>query len=200
MTSSWKIRLVDTDISRRAAICHTLSASGVHVEPFEDVEEMAAHWPQSGVILIEDRRNTIEHLLERMTGSGNWLPVVGFSAAPTTHAVVKAILCGAVDYLGWPFNASDVKGVYRAAEASMATIGNMKLREARARNHVQKLSRREREVLTGIAGGLSNRLIGQQLAISPRTVEIHRANMLTKMGASHTSDAIRIAVEAALVA
>ena len=50
-----------------------------------------------------------------------------------------------------------------------------------------------------MAGGLSNRMIGEKLAISPRTVEIHRANMLTKMGANHTSEAIRIAIEAALV-
>jgi len=64
---------------------------------------------------------------------------------------------------------------------------------------VQKLTRREREVLAGVAAGLSNRLIGEKLAISPRTVEIHRANMLNKMGASHTSEAIRIAIEAALI-
>jgi len=82
----------------------------------------------------------------------------------------------------------------------METIGSLRLREARARRSVDKLSRREREVLAGIAGGLSNRRIGEQLSISPRTVEIHRANMLTKMGANHTSDAIRIAIEAALVA
>ena len=61
------------------------------------------------------------------------------------------------------------------------------------------LSRREREVLAGVAGGMSNRMIGEKLSISPRTVEIHRANMLTKMGANHTSEAIRIAIEAALV-
>ena len=64
---------------------------------------------------------------------------------------------------------------------------------------MQKLTRREREVLEGVADGLSNRLIGEKLRISPRTVEIHRANMLNKMGASHTSEAIRIAIEASLV-
>ncbi|MFM2281468.1 MAG: hypothetical protein RLZZ444_3699, partial [Pseudomonadota bacterium] len=58
---------------------------------------------------------------------------------------------------------------------------------------------REREVLAGVADGLSNRLIGERLAISPRTVEIHRSNMLNKMGASHTSEAIRIAIEASLI-
>ena len=68
-----------------------------------------------------------------------------------------------------------------------------------ARARVERLTRREREVLGGVASGLSNRLIGEKLSISPRTVEIHRANMLNKLGANHTSDAIRIAIEAALV-
>ena len=85
------------------------------------------------------------------------------------------------------------------AEISGAGIGTAKLREAMARSRVQRLTRREREVLAGVANGLSNRRIGERLEISPRTVEIHRANMLNKMGASHTSEAIRIAIEAALV-
>ncbi len=55
-------------------------------------------------------------------------------------------------------------------------------------------------VLGRLAVGMSNRLIGEQLDISPRTVEIHRANMLTKIGAQHTSEAISIAIEASLVA
>jgi len=68
-----------------------------------------------------------------------------------------------------------------------------------ARARLDRLTKREREVLDGVASGLSNRLIGEKLAISPRTVEIHRANMLNKLGANHTSEAIRIAIEASLV-
>jgi FixJ family two-component response regulator len=77
--------------------------------------------------------------------------------------------------------------------------GNTKLREVMARSRLDRLTKREREVLDGVASGLSNRLIGEKLAISPRTVEIHRANMLNKLGANHTSEAIRIAIEAAFV-
>jgi two-component system, LuxR family, response regulator FixJ len=200
MNSNRKLKLVDSNVRRRAAISHALSASGFHVDPFEDVNELAMLSPKSGVILLEDRHNNITRLLERMSASGNWLPVVGFSEQPSTNAVVKAVLGGAVDYLAWPFDATEMKGAYLSAEASMKTVGGLRLREVRARHRVEKLTRRERQVLTGIAGGLSNRLIGEQLAISPRTVEIHRANMLTKMGANHTSEAIRIAIEASLVA
>lgn len=195
-----QLKLIDSNIRRRAAITHALSTSGFHVEPFEGIDEFAEHWPETGVILLEDRHDAIAALLRRMAISGQWLPIIGFCDQPSTHGVVKAILGGAVDYIEWPFDAATMKGAYAAAEASRSTIGTLKLREVRARRHVEKLSRREREVLAGIAGGLSNRLIGEQLAISPRTVEIHRANLLTKIGASHTSDAIRIAVEAALMA
>ena len=73
------------------------------------------------------------------------------------------------------------------------------IRDTLTRIEADGLTKREREVLAGVAGGLSNRMIGEKLSISPRTVEIHRANMLTKMGANHTSEAIRIAIEAALV-
>jgi FixJ family two-component response regulator len=200
MNASRKLKLVDSNIRRRAAITHALSSTGFHVEPFEDIEELAAFWPGSGVILLEDRDNNVARLLGRMSDSGNWLPVIGFSEQPSTNEVVQAILGGAVDYLTWPFQAAELKSAHQAAQATMETIGSLRLREARARRSVDKLSRREREVLAGIAGGLSNRRIGEQLSISPRTVEIHRANMLTKMGANHTSDAIRIAIEAALVA
>jgi DNA-binding NarL/FixJ family response regulator len=85
------------------------------------------------------------------------------------------------------------------AEDRARSVAGSKLREAVARSRVERLTRREREVLAGVAGGLSNRLIGEKLNISPRTVEIHRANMLNKMGANHTSEAIRIAIEASLV-
>ena len=58
------------------------------------------------------------------------------------------------------------------------------------------MSKREREVLLSVANGLSSQKIAEQLEISPRTVEIHRSNMLNKMGANNTSEAIRFAVEA----
>ena len=130
---------------------------------------------------------------------GQWLPVIGFAQDPSTRMVVSAVLEGAIDYISWPFTSEDIAKVVADAEAKAEVFGSAKLREALARSRVDRLTKREREVLTGVAGGMSNRMIGEKLAISPRTVEIHRANMLTKMGANHTSEAIRIAIEAALV-
>lgn len=199
MDSSTSLVLIDSDYRRRAAICHMLAASEIHVEPFEDVGELGKSWPTGGIILIEDTGSALADLFERMAEAGDWLPVIGFSHQPDVHRIVGAIHSGAVDYLAWPAEAGAIAEVIRSAASTRATVGSMKLREARARSRIQKLTNREREVLIGVAGGLSNRKIGEHLSISPRTVEIHRANMLDKMGANHTSDAIRLAIEAALV-
>lgn len=200
MESRRSLAVVDSNFRRRAAIVHTLLSSGIHVEPFEDAAEIAQRWPRSGAVLVEDDGDTIRELMLHMTQSGHWLPLVAISEQPQTHRIVRAILDGAIDYLPWPTDTQTILDTVATAETAGTAIGSLKLREARARSRVQRLTRREREVLAGVAGGLSNRLIGEQLEISPRTVEIHRANMLTKMGANHTSEAIRIAIEAALIA
>lgn len=191
--------LVDGDLRRRAAISHCLSGAGLHVEPFEDVRELYARWPSDGVLLVHDEGSAIADLIATMSQTGEWLPIIGFAEQPATRRIVEAVLQGAVDYLVWPFEETQMIESMELAEDRARSVAGAKLREAVARSRVERLTRREREVLAGVAGGLSNRLIGERLNISPRTVEIHRANMLNKMGANHTSEAIRIAIEASLV-
>lgn len=192
------IFLVDGDFRRRAAISHCLAGSPIHVEPFEDSAELTDRWPRGGLLLVHDDGRTISDLLSHMSRCGQWLPMIAFAESPATRRVVQAVLDGAIDYIAWPFTGDEISGVIAEAEAKAESFGSTKLREALARSRVDRLTRREREVLVGVAGGMSNRSIGEKLSISPRTVEIHRANMLTKMGANHTSEAIRIAIEAAI--
>lgn len=191
--------LVENDMRLRAAISHAVFRCGLHVEPFESVAELAAAWPRGGVILIHDTPGTIDDLIDRMALNGEWFPIVAYSEHPDASLIVQAVLDGAIDYVAWPAPPAELAAAIDRAVRRATTLGNVKLREVMARARVERLTRREREVLGGVASGLSNRLIGQKLSISPRTVEIHRANMLNKLGAHHTSDAIRIAVEAALV-
>ena len=199
MEQAYSIVLVDGDYRRRAAISHSLAGTQIHVEPFESVAEMLERWPRGVVALVADEGETVQTMVAAMAKNGWWLPLVVYGQDPVIPRVVRAVLAGALDYIDWPIGVAEVRTAIMLAEQSGAAIGNARLREAMARSRMQKLTRREREVLCGVADGLSNRLIGARLEISPRTVEIHRANMLTKMGASHTSEAIRIAVEAAMV-
>ncbi len=191
--------LLDHNLRRRAAIAHCLVGTGVHVEPFEDLDELDRRWPRDGVILVFDEGSAIPRLVDRMAEVGAWLPIIAFAEAPPTHRVVEAVVRGAIDYLNWPFADGEIRTALTAAANGHALLESARLREAKARSRIQRLTPREREVLAGVASGLSNRLIGERLKISSRTVEIHRSNMLSKIGASHTSQAIRIAIEAALV-
>ena len=193
------IILVDSDFRRRAAISHCVAGTTIHVEPFEDLSELAQRWPRDGMLLVHDEGRLVPRAIELMSEAGCWLPLVAYSTSPGTNQVVQAVLAGAVDYLDWPFDDAMIRQALAVAEESRDAMSNVRVREAMARSRVQRLSKREREVLAGVADGLSNRLIGERLAISPRTVEIHRANMLNKMGANHTSEAIRIAIEASLI-
>ena len=199
MENNLPLILLDSDMRRRAAITHALSDSGIHVEPFEDVDELTQRLPRSGAVLAHDDGAAVGELVGHMSKAGAWLPVIAFAEEPEPTRIVDCVLDGAVDYLAWPFAREALALSLERAHARANGLGSARLREAMARSRVERLTRREREVLAGVAGGLSNRLIGEKLAISPRTVEIHRANMLNKMGASHTSDAIRIAIEASLV-
>jgi FixJ family two-component response regulator len=199
MMTRTQILLVDGDFRRRAAISHCLSGTGLHVEPFEDVGELVARNPREGVLLVHDDGQAIFPLLDHMGRKGDWLPIIGFGENPSPRQIVEAVLQGAVDYLVWPFDVAVITDSVELAQSRAASLAGSKLREAIARSRIERLTRREREVLAGVADGMSNRMIGQKLDISPRTVEIHRANMLNKMGANHTSEAIRIAIEAALI-
>jgi FixJ family two-component response regulator len=168
------------------------------VEPFEDADEIRWRWPKQGIILAADEEAGIEKLLELMQEFGRWLPIIAFSDNPAPRRVARAICSGSVDYVAWPGKIDELIGAIADAHAQSKVFGGFKLRAAKARSQVDQLSRREREVLAAVADGLPSRMIGERLAISPRTVEIHRANMLNKLGVRHTSEAIRIAVEAEL--
>lgn len=190
--------LIDGDTRRRAAISHALSTA-MHVEPFENVTELGMAWPRSGVVVIHDEPGAIRALIEKMARHAAWFPVIAFAEAPSSRRVAQAIFDGALEYMTWSFAAEELKAALERAFTRTGNFGHARLRELTARARLERLTRREREVLGGVANGLSNRLIGERLSISPRTVEIHRANMLNKLGANHTSDAIRIAIEAAIV-
>ena len=198
MLHATNLILVDPDMKRRAAIAHMLSPQRIHVEPFETVDELALRWPKIGTILLHDNDNSIALLMRRMAHDNAWFPLIAFSESPPADRIVGATLAGALEYIAWPFTSSDLDRSVARAQRRAAAQENARTREAMARSRVSKLTTRERQVLQGVAGGLSNRLIGDKLSISPRTVEIHRANMLGKLGASHTSEAIRIAIEANL--
>lgn len=193
-----RLVLIDSDSRRRASATHFLASKGMFVDPVEEVNEIAARWPDDCVLLVHDNDGAIRTIAARMLSAGIWLPIVAYSCSACTRQIVEALHDGAIDYIEWPLEVETVREVLAAVKADFSGSRSIRHRQFLAQSRIRKLTRREREVLCGVADGLSNRKIGEMLQISPRTVEIHRANMLTKMGAKHTSEAIRFAIEARL--
>lgn len=192
--------VIDGDIRRRASISFYLNNQGVFAEPFETIAEFMEAWPKNGTVLIHDDDNAVSSLAMKICSRHGWLPIVAVSESPHPSKIVEAVVDGAIGYAAWPGCGDELLKVLRAAGARSNTISAAGSRQAMATARIEKLSRREREILAGMVEGLSNRLIGQHLGISPRTVELHRANLLAKVGAKHSADAIRLAIEASLPA
>ena len=126
------------------------------------------------------------------------MPLIVTSDLPDVAEAVAAIKAGALHYMRLPLERGPLEEVLKAVarEAEAHAAARRKMFEARAR--IESLSPREREVLDWLAEGCSNKAIARELSISPRTVEIHRANMMEKLGAGHPADAVTLRMEARL--
>lgn len=191
------LHFVEHDTQTRAELAKTCMAIGHHCELYADFSELAAYPPRAGIIVVSNNVNNgdIEYALERLANLGIWLPVVAMGHQPSPSMIVEAIKQGALDYLVLPLQPSRLAACLEriGKEAKQVSAARQRAIEARAR--ISSLSGREREVLDALSDGGSNKQIARQLDISPRTVEIHRANMMAKLGARHSSDAIRLRLE-----
>ncbi len=137
-------------------------------------------------------------ILERLSRLGIWLPLIAFDAQPRPGRIVDAIKAGALDYLSLPLDPERFARCLARIEKEAELFGQARRRMIEARDRISSLSTREREVLDWLAEGSSNKVIARELDISPRTVEIHRANMMSKLGARHAAEAVRLKLEAKL--
>lgn len=192
------LALIDSNVRRRASVAYALSEMNIHAEPFETPSEISLGWGGADAILIHDEPDALAGVMNWMRDADMWLPTLVYEESPVPAQIVSAVQEGASDYLAWPFTFSDLRqAVVRAGEQSHRSMSS-KRREFHARGLIDQLTRREIQVLECMANGMSNKEIGRSLEISPRTVEIHRANLLRRLGVQHTSEAIRIAIEAGL--
>ena len=196
MSSSTKVHILDNNASRRAQIAFGLAKSEVSTQIYENLEELLGWAPTDGLLLLNDNvgDDVIDAIQHQVSKQGGFLPVAVYSERPSTAQIVQAMLAGAIDYLEWPFPAGRLK-------QTMARVGDeaeVNIRAAKRRSDAEaalaKLSQREREVLRELVAGSNNKQIAAKLGISPRTVEIHRANVLAKLNARSSSDAIRIGI------
>jgi two-component system, LuxR family, response regulator FixJ len=192
------LHCIDGDSRSRAELARAAFALGHHAEVYGSVEELAEHQPREGILLARDESDHggIGVLIEQITALGVWLPVVATGEDPDTDRIVAAIKAGALDFLPLPIQQDRLAAILRRIDEEARNKVAERRRMIAARERIASLSNREREVLEWLIEGSSNKAIARELEISPRTVEIHRANMMTKLGARHAAEAVRLRMEA----
>lgn len=182
----------------RTALARLGYEAGFHCEIYEDISELFEAIPRNGVVLIRDDGScsAIPALVRHLALQGQWCPFVGYADHPTLDHVVQAIKGGALSFIATPGTTDDLLAVVPAVAAEAELRRDLIERAVRAHQSLARLTERERQVLDGIVSGESSKAIARVLAISPRTVEIHRTKMLGKLGARNAADAVRLKVEA----
>jgi two-component system response regulator FixJ len=194
------VHIVDDDPAIRRSVGFMLKTSGHRVEAYESGAELLKSSGDlgEGCILLDIRMPGMDGLevQQALQANGVSLPVIIMTGHGDVTLAVKAMKAGAVDFIEKPFEkdallASLEEGFGRLSRKEAT---NERQRDAEVR--LQALTVRERDVLSGLAQGLPNKTIAYDLGISPRTVEIHRANLMTKLGVRSLSEALRIAFAA----
>lgn len=200
MDQAITIHIVASSSRERAALARHAYDLGRHAELYENSDELAACAPTDGLVLVcdDEHGGRSQRLIDALASKGCWLPVVVVSEAPTLEHAIAAVKAGALDYIALPFSTKTLASKLATIEAEASTIAAGRRRAIEARRRIEELSRREREVLDLLSNGHSNKLIARELGISPRTVEIHRHNMMQKLDCEHSAAAVRMSVEADL--
>jgi two-component system response regulator FixJ len=194
------LHIVCGDSRSRAEQARIAFALGHHAEVYAGLDELLDRPPHEGIVIAADNGEPgmARDLIGRLGERGMWLPVVVAAPEPATEQVVAAIKAGALDYLRLPLEMGHFARRLAAILSEAGHHAERRRREVEAQRAIALLSRREREVLELLSAGCSNKEIARRLDISPRTVEIHRGNMMTKLGAGHAADAVRLWIDAEL--
>lgn len=200
--TDFPVYLVDDDDSVRRSAGFMLKTSGYRVEVFEsgDAFLAAVRHLEPGSILLDIRmpgRDGLEVQAE-LNNRGVSYPVIIMTGHGDVDMAVKAMKAGATDFIEKPFEKSTMLDALEHAANRLANNDRRHARRDEARVLVNGLTPRESEVLAGLVKGHPNKTIGYDLGISPRTVEIHRANVMSKLEVHNLSDLLRIAFAAGI--
>ena len=196
------VHLVDDEEAIRRSTGFMLKTSGFRVETYESGVELLKRGKAlaPGCILLDVRLPHMDGLEVQQTlrDQGIGLPVIVMTGHGDITVAVRAMKGGAVDFVEKPFEKSVLLSALQEGFSRLERAERSSERARDAEVLIASLTARERDVLEGLAEGLSNKTIAYDLGISPRTVEIHRANLMEKLGVRSLSEALRIAFAAGM--
>ncbi|MCF6328566.1 MAG: response regulator [Henriciella sp.] len=202
MTGKKTLYLVDDDEAIRHSASFMLRHAGFVVKTYEDgatfLKQLDAD--ERGCVLLDLRMPNMDGLAvqQKLIERGVDLPVIILTGHGDVPIAVQAMKAGAVDFVQKPYEKQTllvaIEGAFEQMDEEVTQAG--RVREAKAR--LAALTKREREVLERLVHGSTNKAIAEELGISPRTIEIHRANLMMKLEADSLSSALRVAFFAGL--
>jgi PAS domain S-box-containing protein len=198
---SFLIHIVDDDAQVRAATSWLLSGHGYSTEVHSGGAEFLDSAKLGGGCVLLDLSMpgmSGHEVQEELARRGATLPVIVLSGQGDLAAAVKAMKLGASDFLEKPPLEEDLLAAIGRAEEASRRGRDRRHAQAAALARLGRLSRRERQILQGLLGGLSNKAIARTLGLSPRTVEMHRASMMSDLGVGTLPEAVRIAIDGGL--
>jgi two-component system response regulator FixJ len=197
-----RVHLVDDDEAIRRSVSFMLRTSNLLVTTYASGIELlkAAPGIERGCILLDVRMPEMDGLEVQQTlkERGVLLPVIIMTGHADVGLAVQAMKAGAVDFIEKPFEKTTVLGALEEGFARLHESARRHARTEEAKVKLEVLTGRERDVLEGLVRGHPNKTIAYDLGISPRTVEIHRANLMSKLAVPSLSEALRIAFAAGL--
>lgn len=196
MTTSDIVHVIDDDADVRESLAFLLGTAGMTVRVHESANSFLAALPEvkEGCIVTDVRMPGVDgiQLQRRLAAAGNRLPVIVMTGHGDVALAVEAMRAGAMDFIEKPFNDDVLIAAIRNALSRRAGDRERGAQGEAIRQRMKLLSERERQVMEGLVAGKPNKIIAYDLGISARTVEIYRANVMTKMQADSLSALLRM--------
>ena len=198
MASEGFVHVVDDDEAMRDSLLFLLECAGIEARAYESALAFLdrAEGMERGCIVTDIRMPGMSglELVGRLTELGVSDPVIVITGHGDVPLAVEAMKAGVADFIEKPFDDGQLLSAVRAALARSSGIQAEESERRQVEERIADLSQRERQVLDGLVEGKPNKIIAYDLAISARTVEIYRANVMTKMRAKSLSELVRMAL------
>lgn len=192
--------VVDDDDAARDSLVMLLKSDGLATRGFGSAHEFLAKFDPSlrGCVVSDLRMPSMDgiELIRELKGLGCLLPVIVITGHADVSRAVDAMKAGATDFIEKPYEAEQLLRAVRGCLEENDAAVDANATRTRVLRRLESLTGRERQVLDLIVDGASNKIIASTLSISPRTVEIYRANVMSKMRAESLSDLIRSTISA----
>jgi two-component system response regulator FixJ len=190
------VHVIDDDRAMRESLAFLLDTSGIPARTWDSAASFLDHFDaaESGVIVTDVRMPGLSglDLVRRLKAREPALPIIMITGHGDVPLAVEAMKAGVVDFLEKPFDEESLLRAIRSALADQSRAQDDEAGRERIRQALEDLTPREREVLEGVVEGKLNKVIAQDLSISPRTVEVYRANVMSKTGARSLSELVRM--------